>query len=667
MVRPMFLMAAAFLVNATLPIPGAMADDDGFSIEEKLFFSEDEMVTSVSKKEQKLSEAAAAVYVITQNDIRRSGATSIPEALRMVPGLQVARLDANKWAVSSRGFNGRFANKLLVLVDGRSVYTALFSGVYWDVQDTVLEDVERIEVIRGPGATLWGANAVNGVINIITKHAKDTQGGLTTAGGGNEERGFGEVRYGGKIGEDAYYRAYAKYFDRDSGTHGADDWHAGRVGFRADWNVNEIDALTFQGDYYDGEGGERATYPILSPPFSETVEDDSPFSGGNILFRWAREFSEASDLALQMYYDRTERDTTFVAQEHDTFDVDFQHRFRPVEGQEIVWGLGYRFIADDLEGSSALVVDSENREDHLISAFIQDEISFMEDQLRVTVGSKLEHNDYTGFEFQPSGRVSWTPRERDTLWAAVSRAVRTPSRIETSEGRGRINLAAFPGPGGAPILASLFANPDMESEDLIGYELGYRTRVTDRFTLDIAGFYNQYDDLRTLDMETPFMEATPAPPHVVIPFRAGNKMDGETYGVELAAEWKVLKWWCLDAAYSYLQMELHVDADSGDILSEAEEGQSPHNQFSLRSSMDLPANLEFDCWFRYVDNLPDPGVDSYVTLDARVGWKPRENLELFVVGQNLIDSDHREFAPSFLQTQATSVQRGVYAGLTWRF
>lgn len=667
MLRRMSMMAAAFLVSATLPTSGAMADDDSFSIEEELFFSEDEMVTSVSKKKQKLSEAAAAVYVITQDDIRRSGATSIPEALRMVPGLQVARLDANKWAVSSRGFNGRFANKLLVLIDGRSVYSPLFSGVYWDVQDTLLEDVDRIEVIRGPGATLWGANAVNGVINIITKNAEDTQGGLLTAGGGNEERGFGQVRYGGKIGEDAYYRAYAKYFDRDAGAHGADDWHVGRVGFRADWNVNEMDALTFQGDYSDGESGERSTYPILSPPFSDTVEDDSPFSGGNILFRWERQFSEASDLALQTYYDRTERATTFVAQKHDTFDLDFQHRFRPMEGQEIVWGLGYQFIADEIVGSWTLAVDNEHQEDHLLSAFVQDEMSFMEDRLRVTVGSKFEHNDYTGFEFQPSGRVLWTPRERDTVWAAVSRAVRTPSRIETAEDGGRINLRAFPGLGGVTTLASLFANSDMESEELLGYELGYRTRVTDRLTLDIAGFYNQYDDLRTLDLETPYMEDTPAPSHILIPFRVGNKMDGETYGVELAAEWKVLKWWRLDAAYTYLQMELHVDADSGDILSEAAEGQSPHNQFSLRSSMDLPSNLEFDSWLRYVDNLPDLDVNSYVTLDVRLGWKPRENIELFVVGQNLIDSEHREFGPRFLETQATSVERGVYAGLTWRF
>jgi iron complex outermembrane receptor protein len=621
-------------------------------------------VTSAAKKAEKLSEVAAAVFVITPEDIRRSGVTTIPEALRMVPGLQVARVDANQWAISARGFNEGIANKLLVLIDGRSVYTPMFSGVLWDVQDTLLEDIDRIEVIRGPGGALWGANAVNGVINIITKRASETQGGLLATGGGTEEHGFAGVRYGDALGENGHYRVYAKWFDRDESPGGNDDWRMTRMGFRADWDLGEWDAVTVQGDYYDGRIGERSAVPILTPPFSETFDSDSPVCGGNVLCRWQREFSEDSDLILQLYYDHTERDSVTLRDEVDTVDLDLQHRLPSGSRHDILWGLGYRSIVDDVTLTSAVSLDPVSRDHDLLSAFVQDEITLVEDRLDLTLGSKFEHNDYTGFEVQPSARVAWQPNEREAAWAAISRAVRTPSRIEHDA---RVNLAVLEVPGAGTGLVSVLPSPDMESEELVAYELGYRTQASDWLFLDVAGFCNRYDSLRTVEPGEPFLELSPSPPHLVLPVSLGNKMSGETHGVELAAQWQPVDWWRVDAAYSYLRMSLHLDADSGDTSSLQAEGQSPRNQFSLRSMMDLPGDLEFDWWLRYVDGLDALDLDSYVGLDLRLGWRPSEDLELSIVGQNLLESHDLQFAPALLLNEATRAERGVYADVTWRF
>ena len=624
-------------------------------------------ITSVSKKAQKVSEAAAAIFVITNEDIQRSGATNIPEALRMVPGLEVARIDASTWAITCRGFNGRFANKLLVLMDGRSVYTPLFSGVFWDVQDTLLEDLDRIEVIRGPGATLWGANAVNGVINIITKQAKYTQGGLVTAGTGTEEQGIGSVRYGGKLNDDTYYRVYAKYFDRDSavdisGHNGADEWHVVRGGFRMDWEPANSNSLTLQGDIYDGDASQRLSVASLTAPFTRTFDEDTEITGAYLLSRWKRTISDNSDIMLQLYYDRTKRNTAVMDEIRDTFDIEFQHQLSLSERQEVIWGLGYRFTSDDIDNTFSLSFYPDNRDDNLFSAFLQDEIVLIEDRLRMTLGSKFEHNDYTGFEIQPSVRLMWTPSRQHSVWTAVSRAVRTPSRAEDDV---RINQKVVP--GSPPGVVSLFGNHDFDSEELIAYELGYRVQLVDRLFLDIAAFYNDYDNLRTEEPGEPFLETSPSPLHIVIPFKAENKMRGETYGIELAADWRVLDWWRLQATYTYLQMQLHLDGDSRDMRSVSAEGESPHNQVSLRSSMDLTRDLDFDLWVRYVDNLPSQDVGSYITLDARLGWKLHKDIELSVVGQNLIDSHYLQFKPEILDTYPTEVERSVYGKITWRF
>jgi iron complex outermembrane receptor protein len=636
-------------------------------------------VTSVSKKPQKAWESAAAVFVITQEDIRRSGATSIAEALRMAPGIHVARITASKWAISSRGFNDRFANKLLVLVDGRSVYTPLYSGVYWEVQDTLLEDIERIEVIRGPGATLWGANAVNGVINIITKKAKDTQGTMVIAGAGTEERGFGSVRYGSTLGEDAHYRVYAKYFDRDEyvdaeGDDASDDWDMWRTGFRLDWEKSGSNAITLQGDIYDGESSDVDNSPT---PHSSSAKDENAFCGAHILARWDRSFSEVHGFRLQLYWDWSDYDALSTNEVRHTIDVDFNHTFRLGQDHEVVWGLGYRLSHDDLEGSPTGSFDPRSRNDQLFSCFIQDEISFLNDRLHFIFGSKFEHNDYTGFEYQPSSRLIWTPNPLNSLWMAISRAVRTPSRSEqdVTVRFERLTPNHPLNPIFIPIAVEAKGDRDFDSEEVISYEIGYRASLREWLALDIAAFYTDYDNLRTGEVKRPFFERTPRPLQLVVPFVMKNQGEGETYGVELSLECRLRDWWHLQAAYGALEMQLHTQIDRTTLIGkvmaaelEGAEDKAPHHLVSLRSSMDLGEDFEVDLWLRYSDSLPDEDINSFITLDARLGWKPFRGLEIAIVGHNLLDDRHPEFGTDYaVLTPSTEIERGVYGKITWRF
>lgn len=621
-------------------------------------------ITSVSKRPEKLSEVSAAVFVITNEDIRRSGATSIPEALRMAPGIEVARIDANKWAISSRGFSDLYSSKLLVLIDGRSVYSPLFSGVYWDVQDTLLEDIDRIEVIRGPGATIWGANAVNGVINIITRSAKYTQGWLVTAGAGTEEQGFTGLRYGGTSGEDSFYRVYAKYFNRDDGTlpsgdEGSDEWDALRAGFRFDRQISDNNSFSVMGDIYDGDSGQTLTTPDSNPLSMRTFEDTIKIRGGNILARLEHMISDGSEMALQLYYDRTERESNSLEEIRNTFDIDFNHCFPLGDRFDIIWGLGYRYTTDRTDGSFAVVYDRDSRHDDLFSAFIQGEITLVEERLSMICGSKFEHNDYTGFEYQPSLRFLWTPSDHHSIWTSVSRAVRTPARSNHDI---RINTAILPG----NMVMSILGDNDFDSEELLAYELGYRFIPTDRISIDIAAFYNTYDNLMTNEPGTPFFETNPAPPHLVIPLYMDNRMNGDTYGVEVAAKWAITDCWKIKAGYSFLQIQLHADASSGATGPEDAEGNSPHNRFNLLSCLDLPYGLEFDQSLYYADNLPGMNVKNYIRVDVRLGWHPTDGIDLSICGQNLFDSRHPEFGDSGGVT-ATEVERSVYGKVTWKF
>ena len=620
-------------------------------------------VTSVSKYPEKLSEAAAAVAVLTQDDIHTSGFTSIPEALRLVPGLDVARVDSHTWAISSRGFNDIFANKLLVLIDGRTVYTPLFSGVFWEVQDTLLQDIDRIEVVRGPGATLWGANAVNGVINIITKSARDTQGLLISGGGGTEDRGFGSVRYGVKLDDNAFLRIYAKYFNRDSSvlpndTEAHDAWDMYQAGFRLDWEPTKQNSFTVQGDTYTGSQDETYLVPTRAPPFARKIETTDDVSGGNLLGRWSHSFSVDSQLTVQAYYDRTERNSAIFGEKRDTGDIDLQHRFALGDRQDVIWGLGFRTTRDDVANSVNVSLRPDSRTLNLYSGFVQDEITIVPERFRLTIGSKFEHNDFTGFEIQPSARVLWTPGHSQTFWASISRAVRTPSRAESDI---ILNPAGVP-----PGLISIFGNPDMESEELLAYEFGYRIQPVNQLKFDLTAFYNDYNDLRTLE---------PIRPGPISPSIVGNKLFGESYGTEISATAQVTSRWRLQGSYSYLDVRLHRESGSHDISTEiTTERSSPHHQFFIRSLVDLGWNVQFDSTLRYVDVLPAvnsvpirPKIPSYITLDVRLAWLPRKNLEIAIVGQNLLDDRHPEFAPTFIGTQQTEVERSIYGTVVWRF
>ena len=603
-------------------------------------------VTSVSKKVQAVAHTASAVFVITQEDIRRSGANSIPEALRMAPGLHVARIDSQKWSVTSRGFSGRFADDLLVLIDGRTVYSPLVAGTFWEVQDLPLEDIDRIEVIRGPGGTLWGPNAVNGAVHIITKRAKDTQGALITAGGGTEERGFATMRYGGHIGNSLSFRLYGKGFERDrtfsaDGAH--DDWRMGRTGGRLDWDVTSKDFVTLQGDYYQGQAGQQTSFPTtIAPTFSTNAVEDLRMSGGNVLGRWKHTFTQQHDFTLQFYYDRTRRDELFFKEIRNTFDVDFQHRVQLPLNQEIVWGALYRVSGDRLRNSESLSFTPDDRSLRMFSVFVQNEIKLFHEKVRLTVGAKYLKHTFTGGLIQPNVRLLYNPTPDQAIWAAVTRANRMPSRFERD---GRLAVAGTP-----TELVYLQGNPAARSENLWGFEAGYRAQIGSTLSVDVAAFYNHYKYSSGEEELSESLE------------QIRPNVTTRTYGGEVAGEWRVLRWWRLRPTLTYLQV--HRSAPEGIAF---ESGEDPVHQFSMRSLMELTDTIEFDATFRFVDRLPGIRVGNYQNLDIRLGWRPIRNLELSLVGHNLIEAGHVEFKPEFIQTGVSHIQRGVFGKVTWRF
>ena len=607
-------------------------------------------ITSISRKAEKLSQPASAIQVITRDEIRRSGATSIPEALRLAPNLQVAQVGAHQWAITARGFNSTTANKLLVLIDGRSVYTPLFSGVFWDIQDVLLEDVDRIEVISGPGGAVWGANAVNGVINIITRNSRDTKGTYVEGGGGNSLNDFAGARYGGTVGARTSFRVYGKYFDRDNevypnGDEANDSWRMGQGGFRFDAQASSRDSMTVSADGYG---------------LNENVftGGSSTASGGNVMGRWSHTVSPRSDFSLQMYYDHTqisnpEPASTFspagrLSDRLDTYDLDFEHRVALGNRNQLVWGLGYRFTHDVVTNSRPLAFFPSHLDHSLVSGFAQDEITLAQNVF-LTLGTKLEHNDYTGYEVEPTARLRWSLSPDHMLWAAVSRAVRTPSRVERD----------LEEPSEFPVL--LEGSDDFESETLIAYELGYRAQLGSRVSASISAFYNDYSDLRSANF-------TPA---TIIPFFFANDLEGETHGVELSAQYQVARWWRLRAGLDVLKESLHLRPGGVDINHALNETSDPERQFSLQSSFDLPGNVSLDAGVRSVDKIyaNNSGVlatvPKYTDMDVRLGWSATRHVELSVAGQNLLHNHHVEFGipgPTRIE-----ILRAVYGKVSWRF
>ena len=626
-------------------------------------------VKLVSRKAEKLSSAPAAVFVISGEDIRRSGVSSVAEALRLVPGLQVARIDANKWAVSSRGFNDRFANKLLVLIDGRSVYTPLFSGVQWEAQDVLLEDVERIEVVRGPGATLWGANAVNGVINIITKSSSKTEGSLVAAGSGTEQRGSVRLRHGGRFDEDTSYRVYAKYFDRDesasaSGGEADDNWHSTRSGFRIDRTHGRTDQLTLQGDIYANSLSQSSTVAVLDSPFVEAASEVVDLSGANVLGRWERRFSSASDLSLQLYYDRTVRSEIVHGETRNTLDMDFQHRFSLGLRQELMWGGGYRYSGDDIDNTFSISIAPRSSRTHLFNAFVQDDAEIIPNRIRAILGAKFEHNDFTGLEIQPNARFLLTLGRRQTVWGAASRAVRTPSRADDGLRSivGAVPTRLLP-EGAPPTFLEARGSRRFKSETIHAFELGYRLLSPERYAIDLTTFYNRYDNLRNFELDPSV--GTESGDYSTLPFVFNNRADGRTVGFEASADWELAPWWRLHTTYSYLDMELNLAGDDGSMAARTE-GTDPSNQLRLRNQLELKRQWQLDAVVRYTDSLKGLDIKDFWELDLRLGWTVTEHLDLAFAGRNLLHKHHAEFLPLLINSVPAETERSLFAILTWR-
>ena len=624
-------------------------------------------VTSPSKEPERAMRIAAAIYVITGEDIRRAGVTSLPEALRLAPGVEVARIDSNKWSIGIRGFGSRLSRSVLVMIDGRTVYTPLFAGTYWEVQDTLLEDVDRIEVIRGPGGAIWGPNAVDGVIDIITKRPRDTHGMLASAGGGNVEQGFLNLRYGGGDGQGFDYRVYGKAFTRGPEYHpdgrSFDDWRASQAGFRMEWDKNGRDQFTLQGDLYGEQAGESVNAVTYAPPYQRIVDANAGLSGGNVLGVWQRTLANGGDLQLQVYYDRTNRYEANLGERRNTYDVDFVEHLAAGLRQRITWGLGARASrADDLEVVSGLTFLPNMRTDQLYTAFLQDEIQLAPNRVALVLGSKMLRTNFTGLQFEPSVRLLWTPSDRETLWAAFSHAVRTPSDAEEN-----FYLSGFVGivPGGIPEMARFNANTHFAPELMNGWETGYRRLFGKRILVDVAGFYNHYHDLFDEEITGPaFLEQNPLPVHYLLPAQFGNGLLGYTKGVEVAPEWRATGRWRLRGSYSFLHMNVGRAPHSIDVgTAPGIVGSSPQHEAWVQSSFDISKNLEIDLTWRYVSALPGQGVAAYSTGDTHFGWRFAPGFELALVGSNLLQPYHAEFAGD--PGPLVGIRRDAYIRLTW--
>jgi iron complex outermembrane recepter protein len=622
-------------------------------------------VTTQSKQPEKVWKTAAAIFVLTQEDIRRSGVTNVPDALRLVPGVEVARVSGDRnWAVSSRGFSDQFSKQVQVLIDGRSVYTPLFGGAFWTINHVMLEDIDRIEVIRGPGGTIWGANAVNGVINIITKEAKETQGVLLALGGGSVDQFTGDFRYGGGNGKDYAYRINGTGFLRGPQFHpdniNYDDSNLGQFGMRNDWERGR-DRFTLQGDVYRAELGDAQRISTFVPPGAFLSYQPTRAAGGNLVGRWNRQLNDRSHLYVQAFWEHTWRSGPNFAEDRDTFDADFLHKVGAGARHDVTYGAGMHISP----GRSRQVVPTiafqpRDRTNRVFSAFLQDEFAVIPGKLALTVGTKLENNQYTGFEYQPSGRLLFTPNKSNSFWLAVTRAVRTPSRVDSE-----IVVDVFA--GAAPLIyAQLLGNPNIRAERVISYEGGYRTLVHPTFYLDVAGFVSQHNDVVSQSNFTiSTRTTTPAPPHLLFQLQFVNAIHGRTSGFEVAPNWKPSSRWEVKGSYSLLQMDLRLKPfvtrrATLDFI----QGSSPTHQVVVYSQFNLPKRFEFDQVYRYVSELRGQNVPAYHTGDLRLGWKAHRQFELSLVGQNLLQPRHAEFGIDPAPT--VSIKRGVYGKIVWR-
>ena len=623
------------------------------------------------RKGNSLSKTGAAVFVITQEDIRRSGANNIPDLLRMVPGVDVAQIDANQWAVSIRGFNSLYANKVLVLIDGRAVYVNSFSGVFWDQLSVPLENIDRIEVIRGPGGTVWGANAVNGVINIITKSAADTRGGLLTAAAGSRQTADELAQYGADAGSSGAYRVFGRYFNTNNsvfpgGAPAADGSHGEQAGFRSDWGVSLQDTLSVQGDFLATAGGGTTAAVFTGPPLFETAVNTALLNtSGDVLARWEHSLASGASTSLQIYDSAMKRTEAGFQMNNNALDVEFEHHFAPLARHDVVWGFDYRATSSGGSTSTgySLHVTPASGTDNLFAAFVQDEIR-LGNSVFLTLGSKFEHNAYTGFEFEPSVQLVWRENDRQSFWMSAARAIRQPDLFDYGL---EFNLGVEPIPGFGNALVTISGSPAVRAEQLFDYEAGYRTQATRRLSLDITTFLSYYRHLEAEEQGTPFVTVSSDGPLMVIPMTFASLAHARNYGAELFATWKVTGNWRLSPGLSMLHSSLERDAAGQAITIGQTAGNSPSLQPELRSLLSLRKNIEWDSSVKYVSALAGLGVPGYARVDSRLGWRLGEFLELSISGQNLSARRHVEFMDNsglFLQTE---VARTVFGKLTWRF
>jgi len=623
-------------------------------------------VTSVSKREQSLAHTAAAVFVIGAEDIRRSGAINLPDVLRMVPGVDVEQIDANSWAISIRGFNQGYSDKVLVLIDGRTAYTPVFSGVYWEHLDMPLEDIERIEVTRGPGAMVWGANAVNGVIDIITKSSKNTQGGLVTAGGGSATNGLGLLQYGGSGGQTETYRAFAKGFYVGNGAQAdgsaADDhWQRWHGGFRSDWDPSSRDSVAIEGDLFLNRGRQTATSGFVSTPYDLSFNQPMEDTGGSLLARWDHHLAGGSETSLHAYYDTYRRTDFGTHQGLRSFDLDFQDHVTAGDRNDIVWGFGYRTSTAGLTPGIWVQLRPAWKTDQLFSGFLQDEVR-VSGSLWLTLGCKLEHDAYTGFEPEPSLRLAWAPEgSRQTVWAAASRAMRQPSRLDASIW---VNMATMPIAPGMVESLQLFGNPHLKAEELRDYELGYRREISPTLSLDADVYYSVYHHLEAMIPELPIV-VPGNPVQTIVPFEFANQSHADNYGGEVSVNWKAARRWRISPGYAYLRDNVLLDPaaqQTGMTMA----GTFRRNMLQVRSALDLSRRTEFDQSLYYAAGDASSGVPGHTRLDLRLSRKLGESVVASVAGQNLLRPRTWEYGNSY-GIVGTQVERSVYGQVTWRF
>jgi len=623
-------------------------------------------ITSASRKEQRVGDTPAAVFVLTQDDIRRSGMTTIPDLLRLAPGVEVAQINSNKWAVSVRGFNALYANKLLVLVDGRSVYNRIFSGVLWDAEDLMLDDIDRIEVIRGPGAAMWGANAVNGVINIITKTAADTQGGLVRVDAGRSGT-QGAVRYGGTVGA-ASYRLYSQWTGRDQSLtapdrRANDASHSVTTGFRADWNA-QPGAFMFQGDFTAGQA--RALWPNFDPQTAARepiANDPSDMQGGHLLGRWTRTRPSGASLQIQSFLDIAARQEPVGIYDRHAFDVDAQYHTALGAHQDLVAGGGYRFIEEGFKGHVGFSLTPNQSHSSFFSAFLQDEIALFRNRLAVTLGSQVQYDSDSGGGLQPTVRVMWKALPRQRLWAAMSRALRTPSLEE----RGfRVDYPPVPTAIGLPLLVTALGNPAMKTETVIDVEAGYRFEVGTAGSIDVTGFVGRYDHLVTQEVSAPIVQFVPSP-QILAATQFGNQLQATTRGLELAGHWTPAPAWRLDGSYTAFHVTPQLGATSQDPNAAREDGSAPHGQWQLRSAFSPITRATINVAIFHVGPLEQLKVDAYTRADLSAEWRFTSRLSAMAIGQNLLNAAHAEFAGVGSLLLATQVPRSADIQLVWRF